>query len=733
MNIKQEKIKNNERKHFMIIPTINNIPEKPPPPSHPFPAPRGSTNKRIKENFELIYEKYLNTKKIYDDGKYYFILTFTIPITSRKGSSVLENLKINIIHIYNKNTIKVSIERRETEEFLNRLYKSKQYIRDVSPKSETPVISSKLKEILHNDYIIKTFIEVINLSGLKDIDRLENSFAENISKEEEIILGYHNSQKALFNAKLKPATIEKLANSIEIISIIDKLPEIQLDAYEDRNQNFKHEHIEPSIRSTRDIPIVCVVDSGINRNHNMLKDNIFDTFDYSQYTDLEDNTCKDDNGHGSLVSSIAIYRGDIGLDHNPLSNIFMVKAFNKERKILPFNDKFKRYKEIFYLLSSIIEKFKNSARVFNFSFSTDCEMEEYSKNLDDLIYKNDVIVVCSAGNICKKDIITSLNSGDSYPNYIYSHKIFFPGDCKNLITVGALATSNSDICFQNHPSPFTRCGLGNRITKPDVLENGGNMNMVTNNQNQIVDLVQNNLGVRGASHNSPDGITEDVGTSFATPMVACLAANILNAYPNINAFLVKAIILSSSNQLNLENNNENTKFLQGFGRPNMELALYTTIWRSCYLLQGTFSYSREKTSHIYSFYFPKNANRMTVTLTIGKKSHSKAFLSYHLIRAGSSSHYKPKHQKTIEDEQKEIKYSHKKTIDITTGGKGEWTIEIIPHLDNLPLDNDEVKYGCVITVESTQRKNIYSELANKIESISQREEEIRYRQLVLTA
>lgn len=730
MNIKENN-NTNERKHFMIIPSIKNIPEKPPPPPHPFPAPRGSTNKKIRANFALIFQKYLNTKKIYDDGKYYFILTLTIPITSKKGASVLENLKVNIIYIYNKNTIKASIENRDTDEFLSRLYKSKQYIRDISPKSETPVISSRLKEILHNQDIIRTFIEVVNLSGLKDIDKLEDSLSKSISKEEEVILGYYNSQKALFNANLKPATIEKLANEIEIITIIDKLPEIQLDSYESIDQNFGNKHVLPSVRNMKNAPIVCVVDSGINRQHILLKDNIFDTFDYSQYTDLNDNSCKDDNGHGSLVSSIAIYHGDEGFDQNSMSRIFMIKAFDKEKKIVPFKNEFKRYREALYLLSSIIEKFKSITRIFNFSFSTPIEMEEYSNNLDDLIYENDIIVVCSAGNISKKDIITSLNSGDSYPQYIYSHKILFPGDCKNLITVGALTNSNSDICIQNSPSPFTRCGLGNTTTKPDVLENGGNMNMVTNNQSQIVDLIHTNLGIRGASHNSADGITEDIGTSFAAPMVACLAANVLNIYPNSNAFLIKAIILSSSTQLNLEHNDENTKFLQGFGKPNMELALFTTIWRSCYFLQGTFSYSREKISHLYSFYFPKNANRMTITLSLGKKSHSKAFISYRLIRPGSTNPYNPKHQKTIEDEQKRIRYNHKKTIDITTGGKGEWIIEIIPHLENLPLDNDQVKYGCVITVESTLRKNIYNELSNKIVSINP-SEEFHYRQLVLS-
>jgi hypothetical protein len=82
---------------------------------------------------------------------------------------------------------------------------------------------------------------------------------------------------------------------------------------------------------------------------------------------------------------------------------------------------------------------------------------------------------------------------------------------------------------------------------------------------------------------------------------------------------------------------------------------------------------------------------------------------------------------------KKIESNHKQIITITTGGKGEWTIEIQGHLDNLPMDNDEITYGCVITVESTKLKNVYAELMERVTNNNINLKENTFRQLALTA
>jgi hypothetical protein len=45
-------------------------------------------------------------------------------------------------------------------------------------------------------------------------------------------------------------------------------------------------------------------------------------------------------------------------------------------------------------------------------------------------------------------------------------------------------------------------------------------------------------------------------------------------------------------------------------------------------------------------------------------------------------------------------------------GKGEWIIEIIPEIKDTIMKNNSLKYGCVVTVKSTQRKDVYTQISS---------------------
>ncbi len=54
--------------------------------------------------------------------------------------------------------------------------------------------------------------------------------------------------------------------------------------------------------------------------------------------------------------------------------------------------------------------------------------------------------------------------------------------------------------------------------------------------------------------------------------------------------------------------------------------------------------------------------------------------------------------------------THKRVIEVDHGGKGEWIIELIPYIKDVPAINNSIKYGCVLTAESTNNKDVYSEI-----------------------
>lgn len=243
------------------------------------------------------------------------------------------------------------------------------------------------------------------------------------------------------------------------------------------------------------------------------------------------------------------------------------------------------------------------------------------------------------------------NGLHSYPNHFYnpnkssdSHvceatNICIPSESMNNITVGAIAEngdplSQSDLTpFKELPAYYTRkyhvdylrkvngtfFSLSQqnwRINKPDIVMPGG-------------DLRNNNSGmqVMGFGLQGNDFYYKDAGTSLASPLAANLAAKILNIYPRLNMQSVKALILNSSEKLLSEEflntvvedvrKEESVKLygkdydyledkqrselnglinakniyhrLVGFGKPDVEKALYSSPKSLLFVIQDSIS------------------------------------------------------------------------------------------------------------------------------------------------
>jgi hypothetical protein len=413
-----------------------------------------------------------------------------------------------------------------------------------------------------------------------------------------------------------------------------------------------------------------------------------DTYDFN--TDTEQ-PCSDEIGHGTRVSGIAVYGGSCDRNTLPKSRIIMAKAgFDHYQKITT---------PPIQLINRTIEHFASKCRVLNLSFAAEGPNPELTKALDDIIYYTDSVIVACAGNSPPKMIEEDIEKGLKYPVYL-RHPIFFPGDSANAITVGSFASIDSSFCRRNSPSPFTRVGLNIDSIKPELLEEGGNIDAIKNGK---VDCT--GVGIRSASFRHDREILEDVGTSFASPAVASLVANIVGRYPVASSFLAKSILLSSCSELLGNNNNTFKRQIQGFGRPNSHDVLNSFHWRVSYLLQDIFSGNDPLIYHRYRFLFPNDADRLTLTLVCGKPAGSKGYLNYRVHKSGTKISSKTNPNCSIGSGN--VKSTFQGTFEVKRGGRGIWSIDVIPHFDQTFNIDHSLKYGCVLTIESSKNLDIY--------------------------
>lgn len=216
-------------------------------------------------------------------------------------------------------------------------------------------------------------------------------------------------------------------------------------------------------------------------------------------------------------------------------------------------------------------------RVFNLSIGyrdpyDGRHVNELTETLDDLARELDIVVVVPTGNIPANAIDgmtpSGRHGGHDYPAHLDTpqHRLSEPGPAALAICVGSLA--HSDAPRDRNPprlgdravapvggvSPFSRSGPGvgtiqSFSNKPDFVEEGGNW-VTTDSGGLLLEdpgvaiistaLAENGRLFRAAS-----------GTSFAVPLVARAAADVLDEYPDSSANLVRALLGASASNRGL--------------------------------------------------------------------------------------------------------------------------------------------------------------------------------------
>ena len=327
----------------------------------------------------------------------------------------------------------------------------------------------------------------------------------------------------------------------------------------------------PPPNSSTEIPIMGIIDTGTDPDDPFLDPWIISRDNYvPKYLRNYE--------HGRAVAGLAINARSLNGNDPRFPDM---SAYIRDVVALPKNGSI-REDELLSLLEEVLSKHKD-VKYWNLSLSSDevCSNDcfsDFGTNLDELQDEFGVRFVVSAGNygtppFRRWPLEQNLGEGD---------RVTSPGDSVRAITVGSLAhrKNNDSRVNIDDPSPFSRRGPGGVYhPKPEVTHFGGNCNSLGNYlQSGIVSTIGNS------------SVGEQIGTSFSTPIITSLLANVQHSfaddYPTI---LSKALLIHSAALESGPMDTHNLKY-RGFGKPSDPLdCLSCPPWMATMVIQSHMS------------------------------------------------------------------------------------------------------------------------------------------------
>ena len=282
----------------------------------------------------------------------------------------------------------------------------------------------------------------------------------------------------------------------------------------------------PSPDSKLTYPIVGIIDSGIRSDDPLLNSWVVARHEFVP-PEMQD------NDHGSFVAGLLIRAG--GLNHgdprfpNHACKIVDVIAFPRDDGVTE--------DQLISILEEVLPQHPE-VKVWNLSLGTEemcCNhgFSDLGVAIDRLQDKFGVTFITAAGNYNEPPF------RGWPPEKIETDRICSPADAARCLTVGSLAHLDRPGArvLREQPSPFTRRGPGAAfLPKPEVVSYGGNCDE-TGGYTQMGIL----------STGSTGNLLEDIGTSYACPIIAGLLANLHSGVQeDTSRNLVKALLIHSA-------------------------------------------------------------------------------------------------------------------------------------------------------------------------------------------
>lgn len=400
-------------------------------------------------------------------------------------------------------------------------------------------------------------------------------------------------------------------------------------------------------------PRVCVIDSGIQEEHKLLKPAIDSELSRCFIPEKSPTDVADyvkDGGHGTRVAGAVLYPNGI-----PTNGAYQLPCYIQNARVLDEDNRLRN--DLFppLLLNAILKRFHSTVRptrIFNHSIagSLPCRMRHMSAwaaEIDKLSFDKDILLIQSAGNLCdsypgpvRYGIIEHLKAGRKYPDYLLTSSSRIPNSSQSLqaLTVGSIAFDafqGSDwksFGGKDQPSAFSATGLGIWGTiKPEVVEYGGDYAYDSGSPPNIItppevcpDLVRSTFNSLGPEH-----ARDDVGTSFAAPKIAHIASALEQLFPNQPCLLYRALIANAARwPAWAEDSPNKLNVLQqvGFGIPTLERATTNSPYRVTLISTGEL-YVKAGEARIYRVPVPEEMRsqgaeydiRIDVTLSYAAK------------------------------------------------------------------------------------------------------------------
>jgi hypothetical protein len=316
-------------------------------------------------------------------------------------------------------------------------------------------------------------------------------------------------------------------------------------------------------------PAVCVVDSGVQEAHVLLR-NAIDAAASRSFlpgiADIADHVAP--SGHGTRVAGAVLYPREIPANGSAVAPCWIQNArILDDRCLIPA----RVYPPS--ILRQIVAHFRRGGRqtrLFNHSVAANVpcrirqRMSAWAAEIDLLSHEHDVLFIQAAGNISgtsntpgSPGVREHCQAGRSHPDYLLeaSSRISNPAQSLQALTVGSIALATftegarRSFAAAEHPSAFSRAGFGMwESIKPEVVELAGDYVRDSGNPPQLScppdvcpELVRSTLHAVGPAY-----ARDDIGTSYAAPKVANIAARIATLYPEQSSLLHRALVVQSA-------------------------------------------------------------------------------------------------------------------------------------------------------------------------------------------
>jgi subtilisin family serine protease len=338
----------------------------------------------------------------------------------------------------------------------------------------------------------------------------------------------------------------------------------------------------PQPKDDNDYPKVGVLDSGIANSHP-----IKDWTLIERHTNYPPHLIK--FGHGTFVAGVINFGDE--LEESDFTGGSKFKIF--DAAVYP-NSSLETITEA-DLVDNIREAIEKNPeiKIWNLSLGSSLEIDDnafsdFAVGLDSIQDENDVLIIKSASN-CRNFVSEQPIS-----------RIAIGADSVRSLTVGSIAHEKGeyDIADINHRSPFSRVGPGPaHIIKPELVHYGGNAGLKDGQLQQT--------GVKSLNDNG--GLTTAIGTSFSTPRVTAIAADLNHKLrEEFDPVLLKSLLLHSARYPSEVDLPINEKINQlGFGVPDKaDKILFNDEHEITLILRDTLN--KGEFTEILDFPFPES-------------------------------------------------------------------------------------------------------------------------------